>query len=628
MPPSTDRQDAGSSASPPADNGALSYKVNPWVLFLRQYGPVPRNDNMYDESIRGALRRSRVAPVEFPSPHLPELLQNFRSASPKSVILTGTAGDGKTYLCRRVWQELGGDLSTWDRSDKVRTLPLPDGRSLVVIKDLSELRDEDRGVLSEMAEAVTTPGSSKFYLLAANDGQLVEAWNAVPTTPSVETVRAAVEEMLVSGTTSRNEVALLLFNLSRTSAAGVLDSIIDAVIQHPGWQGCNGCRGQLPGRDNRCPIWENYQRLQDPLFRRRLRELLELCDHNEQHLPIRQLLLLIANTLLGQPRAKDALLRCGDVPALVQEGRTEQASPYRNAFGKNLSPSRQDAIEVFDVLGRFGIGEETSNRIDNMLIYGSDDSALQPLFDALVKSDPMYGVSPRYLMLQAAYLEGDDPEASAEFLQGLEAQRQRLFFTLPQEHANPMRLWDLTVFHFAGEYLEQVWSALRAGHQPPRHVVARLVRGMNRVFTGMLTTTDRQLVLATSGNYSQARVSRIEEAVVSVEPNRGQRVTVEIRDERLKLAVYLDRDVAVRLPLHLVRYEFLSRVAEGALPSSFSKECYEDLLAFKCRLLRDYRQVVSERYGEESSGPSELNLKLLQLDTRGAMTSRPLEVRL
>ena len=38
--------------------------------------------------------------------------------------------------------------------------------------------------------------------------------------------------------------------------------------------------------------------------------------------------------------------------------------------------------------------------------------------------------------------------------------------------------------------------------------------------------------------------------------------------------------------LTLIRYEFLSRIAlEGALPASFSKECYEDLLAFKSQLV-------------------------------------------
>ena len=86
---------------------------------------------------------------------------------------------------------------------------------------------------------------------------------------------------------------------------------------------------------------------------------------------------------------------------------------------------------------------------------------------------------------------------------------------------------------------------------------------MNRIFTGMLTTNKRQIVLATSGSYSHARVSHIEEAFLEVEPSRGQRVILEIRNDRPNFVVYSDRDVSVALPLHLVRYEFLSRVAEG-----------------------------------------------------------------
>lgn len=614
---------------PPTDepHQPLQFKQNPWILFLRKYGPIPRNDNMYDESIQRSLRRTHTSPVAFQAPYLPELLANFQGTAPRSTILTGTAGDGKTFLCRKIWEGLGGDAETWDGSEKVREVMLPSGKKLVVIKDLSELREEDRAILVEMSEAVCDAAKPRVFLIAANDGQLVEAFNQLPAGAATDRARHAIEELLVSNRTELSDIVLRLYNLSRTSAAQLLDSIVEAVINHPGWQGCQGCRGQLPERENRCPIWENYQRLQAPLFRQRLHELLELCDRNEYHLPIRQLLLLISNIVLGHQDAKDFLLRCVDVPEIVQSQRTELASPYRNAFGMNLSEGRRDGIEVFDVLGRFGIGEETSNRIDNMLIFGSDDETLKPLFDAVVRSDPLYGVTPRYLTLQSAYLDGSDEAALEEFLRALAAQRQRLFFTLPAEHINTLRLWDLTVFHYAGEYLDEVVGQLRAQHAPPRHVIARLVRGMNRVFSGMLTTTDRLLVLATSGSYSQARVSRIEEAMLSVEPRRGERTTLEPIDGRVVFSVYLDRDTPpVRLPLHLVRYEFLSRVAEGALPSSFSKECYEDLLAFKSKLLREYRRVV-DAYGE-SPPEDQLHLKLLQLDTRGAVTSRPLEVRL
>src|SRR5215831_9875278 len=84
------------------------YQINRWVSFLRQYGPVPRNDNMYDESIQRAIRRNTIAPLRLDTGHLTTLVENFKSAAPASVILTGTAGDGKTFLCREVWSALGG----------------------------------------------------------------------------------------------------------------------------------------------------------------------------------------------------------------------------------------------------------------------------------------------------------------------------------------------------------------------------------------------------------------------------------------------------------------------------------------------------------------------------------------
>jgi hypothetical protein len=56
--------------------------------------------------------------------------------------------------------------------------------------------------------------------------------------------------------------------------------------------------------------------------------------------------------------------------------------------------------------------------------------------------------------------------------------------------------------------------------------------------------------------------------------------------------------------MSLTRFEFLSRIAEnGALPASFSKECYEDMLSFKGRLLAAYRSLAGADYSVlESDG--------------------------
>src|SRR5262249_37183936 len=122
--------------------GTRAYSVSlppaaKWIGFLRQYGPIPQNGNAFDEDIQRLARRSKVAPLRLPTPASAEILQLLQGANPTSVIVTGTAGDGKTYQCRETWLALGGTAAEWDNAEKVKRLSLG-ARELNVIRDLSE----------------------------------------------------------------------------------------------------------------------------------------------------------------------------------------------------------------------------------------------------------------------------------------------------------------------------------------------------------------------------------------------------------------------------------------------------------------------------------------------------------
>ncbi|MEZ4405718.1 MAG: hypothetical protein R3A52_04360 [Polyangiales bacterium] len=407
-----------------------------------------------------------------------------------------------------------------------------------------------------------------------------------------------------------------------------MSCVVDAVLAHEGWRGCDGCAGQSPDPAARCSIWENRERLGGALFRERLSALLELCDQSERHLPVRQLLILASNMLLGHPDAKDDLLRCQDVEPLARKGRTQLGAIYGNVFGENFPERRRERTSVFDAVRGFGVGEETSNRIDNLLVYGHDDPELAPHFSALLGADAMYGATSRFDEHLAAYLEGAQPEKAAGFAAAAVAQRQRLFFTLPPERVDELGLWELTVFQHAGEYLSDVLRPLqRDGGYVDVSLVKRLVRGLNRVFTGMLTSETEYLWLASSGSHSQSRVCRIAEYEVPVTPRWGSCVTVKMHDDAPAVVVQLDRDApALALRLSLVRFEFLSRVADGALPSNFSRECYEDVLSFKSRLLWKQRQLA-ERDGALGRDDS-FALRLLRLEDDGRLSANAVNVRL
>lgn len=599
-----------------------------WISFLRQYGPIPRNDNMYDEVIQRTLRRKKLQPIVFETEYLSELLDNFRSALPKSVILTGTAGDGKTYYCRQIWEEFGGSIEDWQQDNKIHQLTLGE-RQLVVVKDLSELTSEEkRSLLPQIASAIMGEDTTKVYLIAANDGQLIEAWAEAAQTASTEAVRKAIEDLLVSDLRELEGFQVKLYNLSRQSAAALFPRILDAVLNHPGWGTCDQCAYQNQG----CPIWENKQRLQgkeaDRTTRERLTDLLALCELNQMHLPVRQLLLLLTNTLLGHPGAKDRLLNCRQVPGIIASETTALASLYRNIFGENLPERRRESTEVFKVLRGFGIGAETSNQIDNILIFGADDPELQPLYKDLVLADSFYGADRKYQAQQYSYLEGDASKGREEFLGVLQAQRQRLFFTIPSDRMTDMKVWNLTVFQYAGEYLNELYRSLQEGKKIPKPIASRLVRGLNRIFTGLLISNQDELILATSGSYSQARISRVYEESISVARKRGESVSIELDKNRKKpsLVVRLTSEgEPTSLNLTLTRYEYLSRVAEGALPSSFSQECYEDVLAFKTHV---FKQLATRQSLEDADADAEetMSIRLLEVNSAGIASERTLEV--
>jgi hypothetical protein len=591
---------------------------------------------MYDESIQRAARRNGVRPIVFDHPSHSRVLSIFDPEhEPRSVILTGTAGDGKTHLCRNVWEKLTGD--TGGLVDPLVHASCTYGGKKIhvhIIKDLSEWAPQGGAtwepakeeILRRFCRSIFDPSPSEVFLVAANDGQLIESWRRLADDPYVSRARKVFETLLVEDKQDVPDVHLTFFNLSRGSSAALFDRTFDAFLNHEGWAECQKMdAGDQDFFGANCPIRHNYELFQNALVRKRLRALLELCDFNGLHVPIRQILLLLANGVLGHPDVKDCLMRPNDIQALIQRGTVSKASLYNNIFGGNLPENRRDSITVFDYLDRFRIGHETTNRVDNILIFGDADDKFRAHFDLLVRSDRFYGADEQYRAAQLDYLEGADDEGKHKpFLQQLVSKRRGLFFVIPERLEDELALWELTVFKYAGEYLSRLVAPLRAKRSIDQPIVGRLIRGLNRIFAGMLVTTDRELLLATSLSFSNAKISRLLEDRVSVRPRLHEKVEITFDGIVPKLTVCLTEDITRSLDLHLVRYEFLSRVAEGALPSSFSRECYEDILAFKGQLLA----ALAERQNLHKDLETEhsLTVRLLNLDDSGNPVEEIIEV--
>src|SRR5260370_20956144 len=220
-----------------------------WIKFVRQYGPIPRNDNMYDESIQRAARRRGVRPIVFEHPSHDAVLSMFDAErEPASVILTGTAGDGKTHLCREVWQRLSGEGGGLDEPLVETSCAYAGGRKVrvYIIKDLSEWAPqggakwdpEKEQLLRRFCRSIFDSSPSEVFLIAANDGQLIESWRRLADDPDVARARKAFETLLVEDRQELPGVHLNFFNLSRGSSAPLFDPALSAFLNHEGRREC------------------------------------------------------------------------------------------------------------------------------------------------------------------------------------------------------------------------------------------------------------------------------------------------------------------------------------------------------------------------------------------------------
>jgi hypothetical protein len=605
-----------------------------WVAFLRSYGPISKADGMFAETVSRQADRLGLKPLTFAHPETAALDEALDPCQGRltNVILTGTAGDGKTTLCNELWFRLTGDDSRRAGHDRANyrhiTVDTPQGqRTLHFIFEFSGYTPEQNqpwepeqlDLLGRLARSVLDPDPGEYFIVAANDGKLVQAFDSLPESAD-RRLAPLIERLLTSDKRGEDGAALLFLNLSRMATRDLLSRALDCLIGRAEWD-CLSSEAADPAFGPASPLAKNFALLSDPRIRERLEALAELCDANGLHVSIREILVLLVNGLLGCKGA-DGVARAETLRELVRDGRQHEACFYDNLLGAHIPESRRERLAVYRFLTGFRIGLETSNALDTLLVFGQDDDDLKSHHARLLASDTHYGVNPGFARLREAYLEAEDDRDSAEaFHEGLIAERRRLFFRLGEDDPR-FDPWQLSVFQSAGLYRRKLLAPLRDGGAIDPTLLATLVQGLNRVWTGMLAGTLDRLYLTTGLDFTTARVSDLYLYAVPLELDfQGLGVALAFDPDRHMpiLHVHLGRDFAAALPLTLTRFEFLMRVAQGALPSSFSKECYEDIISFKTKVLSEYYRATRGR---------QTQLSVLMSGQDGALTPRPLGIRL
>ncbi len=613
-----------------------------WISFLRGYGPINRVDGMYAETIQALADRYGVPPLRFDHPVEMQLNNALDPAIGRftNIVLTGTAGDGKTSLCNNIWERIGGsDIRTSGANrDDYLVLPVEiDGRSARVhfIFEFSGFApprgerwpEEKLALLELFGRSVLGEAKDDFFVIAANDGKLVQAKEGLPEGSAAGTVWDDMERMLATGVGSDDHHNLLFLNLSRMSTRDILSKALRCLLTRDEWR-CFDEEASDPAFAAGSPLCLNHATLMDPLFQDRLLALAELCDANGLHVSIREILLLLVNALLGDVQSEERVLRLDGLRALSLDGQAHDASIYRNIFGYNLKERRREQYAVFRHLGSFRVGLETTNVLDALLVFGADDADLRADHERYVADDDPHGIRVEFERLRRAYVDAEEDRGDApDFLAALADERRRLFFRLPEgdQRLDP---WRLTMFQSAASYRRFILAPLAQEKEINPAIVRLLVCGLNRIWTGMLIGETDTLYVSTGLDSSAAPVSDVlVRRVPIIASDFGESINVERGpDDMPLLRVSLGhRGRSATYPLHLIRYEFLTRVAEGALPNSFSKECNEDVLAFKSRLLSECtaaRRDIEFANGGQRGRP----LSLLQQDIEGELKVKMLGI--
>ncbi len=563
-----------------------------WIDYLYSLGPTSGNDNAYDESLTRDMFAEAVNPIEIACGFDQAVLQKVKdcasSGQPALILLTGMAGDGKTRTARVVWNALTqAGLSLWnDRSHPKADIPSPDGvrYEVVFYKDLSanKLSDEQENLLSVPANTCR--------VLACNHGRILDRIRALEGSDSAlarEIEQALFEKVDQKDFVSATGLKVCVFDLSMYDPAQKFEDILTAILGRADWQKCFQCPhcSKCVIVHNRNALWDDDKKeLKTPA--KRQAELIRLIGCAGIHLPIRDLLIVAANDVLGahspsSPRKKRRLIKCLDVQKARSSNSVLESYVYANLLGGNLQETDRSKNLIFREFPRFGIGCYAPRGADEILCNPTLWTDIRNLVG---------GPTAKFLWDRNHDFQS---KLAGELLT---LRRQAMFFTYPDPDDGSAGLdrWQLTAFSFGGRYV-RLLSGL-ASHASPAS--PDLTKGMNRVFTGQFSANSSGAVLVTtSGTNSKSMQGELLRCELLVRSSRNKdTVTVGLNRAGLPVIFFKNSGDMLEAVLTPHLFEFFMRAAEGYVPDSLSKECHSQAFQLKFRLIEKFAGELGEDY--------------------------------
>ena len=245
------------AAEPMVQVSAAEQPGNPFVGYLNSL----HNASVNNEN---ALAESQALSSYFGYIHVPlkvtdHIYGQLADEQGPHVILTGHAGDGKSTIGLELFKRAKGLAHEEPLDEKMRPREVIhiEGREVILIKDMSELKECDR---LELLKDSCSPEDRRYFIIS-NTGTLLNAFKELAPKTEWHSLQNQLLMALESGVPKDfhyREGRFQLINLVRTDNISTACRIFERMLAPERWELCetSGCREE-------CPIYDNVRMLRE-----------------------------------------------------------------------------------------------------------------------------------------------------------------------------------------------------------------------------------------------------------------------------------------------------------------------------------------------------------------------------
>lgn len=568
----------------------LKEQINPFVDFMHQYDLTTADySKIFDEHTKK---------IEYSiDTNINKKIIDELSRAPRSIIITGNAGDGKTRICRNVYDQLvEKEFEGWPESG-IEEITYND-YTIRIIKDLSELRDEIIvSELKKMQQTLQEIEPKLYFLIAANEGKLT---HTLVKYPELKSLKDAIIPQFMSPNKEFKEAEhVKVYNLLYASSSVYAEKIVEGWNEEENWSICGECSSR-----HKCIINDNHIAMSNKTTRNRMMRMYKSLDMNGKHMTMRELLIHLAYTQTGG-------MTCRNVHEASQSEAIEELakkSYYENFFGNNLRPEVFEEISGIQEFKSLDPGYISDSLIDDFLLNGdlSSQENTRDSHTMLFKKgiDVENGAYYEEVKMYRSNINGDNVNGVELMSKWFPRLRRKYYF----ESKDNKKVEQLIPYRHRHEFI----GILHKG-KIEHSTKIKLVDGLNTFFAKrMVYSPSHQLYVASDSLLVHQIIGLDQINFVVQEKNE------DIDQTSTTLTLRINE---VELEVNLVTFEYLMRLSNGGMLNVLREHVEILLNSFRNRLIplkkqdEEILQILKFDYNQGAFVLETIEIKPSDLDT-------------